>query len=298
MTQTLPVSPFPGGLPQTQGYPTRGRKKYKINSSIKQRPLVVASWHVRTLQDTGLGARHCTAIITGEPARYNIDIAALSETRLPDDGSLVEMGTGCTFFRSGLPTVVGRIHGVGFAARTALLQRTQESPIAIDERIMTLRLPLAKNRFATCVSVYSPTFDSSDDVKDRFYNTLYFTLRRISQDDKVILLGDFNARVGRNHDIWHGVIGHHGVGNMNSSGLRILSLSSEFGLAITNTFFQLRDMHKTSWIHPRSQHWHLIYYYVIVWRRDLNEVQITRAMRGSEYSTDNRLIRSTLRLTV
>ena len=134
-------------------------------------------------------------------------------------------------------------------------------------------------------------------MKDRFYDTLYSTLRRISQDDKIILLGDFNARVGRNHDILHGVIGHHGVGNMNSSGLRLLSLCSELGLAITNTFFQLRDMHKTSWMHPRSKHWHLIDY-VIVRRRDLNEVQITRAMHGAECSIDHRLIRSTLWLNV
>ena len=48
---------------------------------------------------------------------------------------------------------------------------------------------------------------------------------------------------------------------------------------------------------PRSKHWHLIDY-VIVRRRDLNEVQITRAMRGAECSTDHRLIRSILRLTV
>ena len=147
------------------------------------------------------------------------------------------------------------------------------------------------------MSVYYPTLVSSDDVKDRFYDTLYSTLRRISQDDKIILLGDFNARVGRNHDIWHGVIGHHGGGNVNSSGLRLLSLCSELGLAITNTFSQLRDMHKTSWMHPKSKHWHLIDY-VIVRRRELNEVQITRAMRGAEYSTDHRLIRSILRLTV
>ena len=297
MAQTLPVPPFPGGLPQPQGYPTRGLKKYKINSSIKQRLLVVASWNVRTLQDTGLGARRRTALIACELARHNIDIAALSETRLPDESSLVEMGTCYTFFWSGLPTFARRIHGVGFAVRTALLQSTIESLIAIDERLMTLRLPLAKNRFATFVSVYSPTLDSSDGVKDRFYDTLYSTLRRILQDDKIILLGDFNSRVGRNHDIWHGVIGHHGVGNMNSSCLRLLSLCSELGLAITNTFFQLRDMHKTSWMHPRSKHWHLIDY-VIVRRRDLNEVQITRAMHGAECSTDHRLIRSTLRLTV
>ena len=154
MAQTLPVPPFPGGLPQPQGYPTHGRKKYKINSSTKQSPLVVESWNVRTLQDTGLGARRRTALIACELARYNIDIAALSETRLPVEGSLVEMGNGYTLFWSGLPTVARHIHGVGFAAKTALLQSTQESPIAIDERLVTLWLPLAKNRFATFVSVY------------------------------------------------------------------------------------------------------------------------------------------------
>ena len=118
-------------------------------------------------------------LIACELARYNSDIAALSETRLPDEGSLVEMGTGHTFFWSGLPTVARHIHGVGFAVRTALLWSTQESPIAIDERLMTLRLPHAKNRFAIFVCVYSPTLDSSHDVKGRFYDTLYSTLRRI-----------------------------------------------------------------------------------------------------------------------
>ena len=70
---------------------------------------------MRTLQDTGLGARCRTALIACELARYNIDIAALCETRLPDEGSLVETGTGYTFFWCRLPTVARRIHGVGFA---------------------------------------------------------------------------------------------------------------------------------------------------------------------------------------
>ena len=56
-------------------------------------------------------------------------------------------------------------------------------------------------------------------------------------------------------------------------------------------------MHKTSWMHPRFKHWHLIDN-IIVRRRDLNQVQNTRAMRGAECSTDHRLIRSILRLTV
>ena len=118
------------------------------------------------------------------------------------------MGTGYTFFWSGLPTVARRIHGVGFAVMTTLLQRALESPIAMDERLMTLRLQLDKQRFATFVSVYSQTLDSSDDVKDRFYDT-YSAIRRISQDDKIILLDDFNAMVSRNHDmmVWYGMAG-------------------------------------------------------------------------------------------
>ena len=109
---------------------------------------MVASWNVRTIQDTGLGARRRTTVIACELARYNIDIAALSETRLPDEGSLVEIGTGNTFFLIGLPTVARRIHCAGFVVRTAPLQSTQESPIVINERLMTLWLPLAKNRLA------------------------------------------------------------------------------------------------------------------------------------------------------
>ena len=156
VAQTLPVPPFSGGLPHPQGYPTCGRKKYKINSSIKQRPLVVVSWNVRTLQDTGLGARRHTALIACDLARYNIDLAALSETRFPHEGSLIEMGTGYTFSRSGLPNVARRIHGVGFAVRTAHLQNTQEFPIAIDERLMTLRLPLAKKPLCyLCVCLFT-----------------------------------------------------------------------------------------------------------------------------------------------
>ena len=55
---------------------------------------MVASLNVRTLQDAGLGARRRTSLIASELARYNIDIDALSETRLPDEDSLVEMATG------------------------------------------------------------------------------------------------------------------------------------------------------------------------------------------------------------
>ena len=42
-----------------------------------------------------------TAIVAHELSRYNIDIAALSETRLAGTGDLAEVGAGYTFFWSG-----------------------------------------------------------------------------------------------------------------------------------------------------------------------------------------------------
>jgi len=45
-----------------------------------------------------------TALIAAELNRYKIDIAALSETRLAEEGSLSEVGEGYTFFWKGSTT--------------------------------------------------------------------------------------------------------------------------------------------------------------------------------------------------
>jgi len=76
---------------------------------------------------------------------------------------------------------------------------------------------------------------SDESSKVRFYDNLRSALRTVCPWAKIALLGDFNARVGSNHHIWNGVIGKHGVCNINSSGLRLLNLCSEFDLIITNT---------------------------------------------------------------
>ena len=86
---------------------------------------------------------------------------------------------------------------------------------------MTLRLPLARSEYATVISAYAPGLKSDEETKDQFYNSLIDTLSRINQTGKVILLGDFNARVGRYIEMWPGVLCRHGVGNLNSNGLRL-----------------------------------------------------------------------------
>ncbi|KAI4826128.1 hypothetical protein KUCAC02_021775, partial [Chaenocephalus aceratus] len=135
-----------------------------------------------------------TALVAAELSRYNIDIAALNETRILDEGSLTEEGMGYTFFWKGYPSGGQHLHGVGLAIKNTLLPRLAETPVGISERLMTLRIPLVKNRFATLLSAYAPTLPSESEAKDSFYQSLDEALRRIPKNDKIFLLGDFNAR--------------------------------------------------------------------------------------------------------
>ena len=223
-------------------------------------------------------------MIASEQSRYNIDIAALSDSRLADAGLLNEMANGYTFFWKELPANARRIHGLGLTIRTELVQTPPESPVAISERLMTLRIPLAKHRHATFISAYAPTLPSDDETKDHYYVMLRSILMQIPRSDKFIVLGNFNGRTGSDFTIWGNVMGKQHVGNINSNGHRLLSLCSEFGLFVTNTLFQLKHIHRTTWMHikqHRSKQWHLLDY-VLVKAVDIQDVQITRVMRGAE----------------
>lgn len=181
-------------------------------------------------------------MVAAELSRYNIDIAALSETRMLEEGSLTEEGMGCTFFWKGYPSGGQHLHVVGLAIKNTLPPRITETPVGISERLMILRIPLVKNHFATLLRAYTPTLPSKREVKISFYQALDEALRWTPQNDKISLLGDFK---GQNSRIWACVIGKHGVGQVNANGMRLLTLCSEHNLTITNTIFQQKAKCKT-----------------------------------------------------
>ena len=110
----------------------------------------IATWNVRTLlgdADGGTGPRRKTALLALELARYAIDFAALSETRLSGEGSVVEGDPkdGYTIFWRGYPEGQPRQHGVGLAMRNCYMNNLDEEPNYVNERLMTLRVPLMLN---------------------------------------------------------------------------------------------------------------------------------------------------------
>ena len=68
-------------------------------------------------------------------------------------------------------------------------------------------------------------------------------------------------------------------------------------ILITNTVFRLPTRRKTTWMHPRSKHWHLTDY-VIVRRKDKQDIRVTKTMCGADCCTDHRLVVSELNLCI
>ena len=186
---------------------------------------------------------------------------------------------------------------MSLTVRNSLIPKLTEEPKPVDDRMITLRLPLTQKRYCTIISVYAPTITNSADNIGKFYSQLNETLGNISDSDKIILLGDFNARIGKDCNPWKNVIGNFGTGKYNSNGELLLETCTEHQLVITNSGLKHKDAHKHSWMHPRSKHWHLIDF-IITRQRDLHDFLDTRAMRGANCSTDHSMIRTTTRLKI
>ena len=164
---------------------------------MKQRiRLNIGCWNVRTLLDNDNTNRpeRRTALVTKELQRLNVDIAALSETRFSDEDHLSEASSGYTIFWIGKPKGERRDGGVGFAIKTPLVEKV-EQPCSINDRIMKLRVPLAGDRYLSLLSIYAPTLTASEENISSFYAALGDAIRSVPKEEKLIILGDFNARV-------------------------------------------------------------------------------------------------------
>ncbi|BHF81861.1 hypothetical protein SprV_0802499600 [Sparganum proliferum] len=116
--------------------------------------------------------------------------------------------------------------------------------------------------------------------------------------DKLIVLGDFNARVGTDDAAWRGVLGPHDRRDSNDNGvLLLLRTCVEDRLILTNTLICLPEREKVTWRHPRSRQWHLLDY-VLVRRLGQRDVLVTKAIAGADGWTDHRLVILKMRIRI
>ena len=92
--------------------------------------------------------------------------------------------------------------------------------------------------FVAVLSVYAPTAKVPPQMKQRFVEDLQDTIDRVPASDVMVMLGDFNARVGQrdlDSDLWQGTLGVHGLWERNDAGEELLEFCASNQLSIVNT---------------------------------------------------------------
>ena len=75
----------------------------------------------------------------------------------------------------------------------------------------------------TVIQVYAPTNCASPDVKDAFYRQLQQQLEDVPNANLLLLMGDFNAKLGCEAQLWGGAIGRFGLpAPITDNGTRLL----------------------------------------------------------------------------
>lgn len=119
-----------------------------------------------------------------------------------------------------------RKHGVGFVVKNSLLNKVEPDSDG-SESLLTLRHNTTEGS-VLLISVYAPTLSVSPGTKDEFYENLPSNLRSIPSTEQVVLLSDFNTRVGADSGPWPSCLGQFRVGKMNEDRQRLLEHCTDY----------------------------------------------------------------------
>ena len=89
------------------------------------------------------------------------------------------------------------------------------------------------------VNVHAPSEEKSDESKESFYEELEQVFDHFPKYHTKTLLGDFNAKVGR-ENIFKPTIGQ----DSNDNGVRLVNFATSKNLVVKSTMFPQRNIHK------------------------------------------------------
>ena len=153
-----------------------------------------------------------------------------------------------------------------------------------------------KTSFVTILCAYAPTTKAPPSVKSSFIEELQDCLDSVPQDDTLLIMGDFNARVGVYDDddeLWSGVLGKHGIGVCNLAGEDLLQFCETNQLSVMNSFFEKK--YYGTWTHPATRVCHLIDF-VIMRTSQRNCCMDVQVMQGASCWTDHHMVRARVRI--
>lgn len=182
------------------------------------------------------------------------------------------------------------VHQSGVAiVMTRYASRCPESWTPVSDWIITARF-YSKYIKTTIIQVYAPTNKVEDEAKETFHDQLQKTLDAVPGHDMLLVMGDWNAKVGARQEGKSGIVGKHGLNcERNDNDNRFVTFCASNNLAIASTMFPHKDVHKYTWTSPDGQHCNQIDH-MAVRPQFKRSVQDTRVHRGADAGSDHNLV--------
>lgn len=250
----------------------------------KDHDLRICTWNVRSLYRDG--AKNELLKVVKE---YKTDIIALQEMRLLGHGS--EKHSNCDIYYSG--HAKDHIFGCGFAVGKRLRHLVSKFT-PISERIATIRIK-AKFFNITIICAHAPTNKKDDATKDDFYERLEEVYDRCPGHDIKIVLGDFNAKIGR-ENVFSPTVGRFSIheDTTTDNAIRLIDFAAARNMVISSTRFQHLDIHKATWKHPNKKVFNQIDH-VLIDGRHASSVLDVKSIRGAYIDSDHYLVAAKVR---
>ncbi|XP_050745641.1 craniofacial development protein 2-like [Drosophila biarmipes] len=129
--------------------------------------------------------------------------------------------------------------------------------------------------------------EKDDAVKGAFYARIEDTYDRCPVHDGKLILGDCNAKVGRER-IFDPTVGRFSLHETTSNnGLRLIDFAAARNMVVSSTRFRNLDIHKATWLSPDQNTLNQIDP-VVIDGRHASSVMDVRSFRGVNIDSDYR----------
>jgi hypothetical protein len=184
--------------------------------------------------------------IIAELEHHKIDICGLSETKKKGKGP--SRHANYILIYSGKDKHLRASSGVGI-----LLHEKYEDSIEnieyVNHRILKIALKI-ENTLTNIISVYAPDITKPLEEIEEFYTQLEHIISEVPVSEKLIMLGDFNARIG--NTIIPGIKQRFNESALNRNGEMLIDVCSRNEMRICNTFFPHKLQHKYTFENSRG----------------------------------------------
>ncbi|XP_022186058.2 craniofacial development protein 2-like [Nilaparvata lugens] len=228
------------------------------------------------------------AEISNKVKRCKMDVVALQEVRWKGSGRIDKKDYSVLY--SGNEERAGR-HGTAFIINAKVRHRLLAF-WPVSERMCKIRI---KGRFRnlTIIFAYAPTEEATDEDKDTFYESLARECAKAPKYDMLVVLGNFNAKVGK-EPFLKGVSGKHTLHEETSeNGRRLAELAVEQALMIASTMFRHKRINLGTWKMPGSNIVNQIDH-VLISKRHTSSVENVRVLRGPNFDSVHYMLKATI----